>query len=111
MIGNDRYYDIRPNKIKLVRHIKAAAFPTIFQTARYVSSMDLFKGLNKLRDAFIRSDPDFSWGNNNHSLVDGEAILDHLADSGLTNASKAQVPVLRKRIRKLPEDVYVDLES
>jgi len=76
---------------------------------KYVNASDLFTRLRKLWTEFCASDPDFSWGGNNHSLVDGDAILNHLDNSAID--SHKQVETLRKRINLLPEHTYIDLEN
>lgn len=77
-------------------------------TCQFVEASDLFKGLGELYDEFSNSEPDFSWGGNNRTLVGGEAILNHLENCEIEN--QRQMKTLRRRVRKLPEGVYVDLE-
>ena len=79
-------------------------------TCQYVNASDLFKRLKALWDEFADSSPDFSWGDNNHTLVAPKAILDHI-DGSAGFGHPRQVEALRKRIQALPDDVYVDLES
>jgi hypothetical protein len=78
-------------------------------TCQYVEASDLFKGLGELCDEFTNSEPSFSWGGNNRTLIDGQSILNHLDNSVIENAG--QLETLRRRVRKLPGDVYVDLEN
>lgn len=80
------------------------------QRCRFVRASELFTGLADLWQEFVNSDPPFSWGDNNRSLVDPKAILNHMDGSGVIE-SKTQVETLRKRIEKLPSGVYVDLEN
>lgn len=78
-------------------------------TCQYVNASDLFKGLANLWEEFSNSNPDFSWGGNNRTLVDPKAILDHLDNRVIENGP--QMETLRHRIVGLPDDVYVDLEN
>ena len=78
-------------------------------TCRYVHASDLFEGLKALWDEFNNSDPDFSWGNNNRTLVDPHSILNHLDNSVTENEKQAET--LRERVKKLSKHVYVDLEN
>ena len=80
------------------------------QTYRAINVTDLFQGLKVLLEEFSNSDPDFSWGDNDHTLVDPEAILDHLDGTG-TAVNTRQLEALRRRICKLPPNTYVDLEK
>ena len=79
------------------------------QTCEFVTGSDLFEGLPDLWDEFFDSSPDFSWGNNNHTMVDPKALLGHLDKSGIEN--ETQMETLRHRITELPDGVYVDLEN
>ena len=82
---------------------------TFIHTCEYIKSSDLFKGLAQLWSDLSNSEPDFQWGGNNHTLVDPRAIINHLDNSVVENAG--QLETLRKRVAKLPKDVYVDLEN
>ena len=77
---------------------------------RYVHASDLFKRLKVLWSEFVESEPDFSWGDNNHSLVDPQDIMNHI-DGSAAFEHPRQVETLRKRVEKLPAGVYVDLEN
>jgi hypothetical protein len=79
-------------------------------TCKYVHASGLFKGLTNLWNEFADSDPPFSWGDNNRSLVDPASILNHMDGSGVIE-NQRQVETLRKRVEKLPAGVYVDLEN
>ena len=79
-------------------------------TCRYVHASDLFKRLGTLWEEFGGSEPDFSWGDNNHTLVDPKAIMDHI-DGSARFEHPRQVEALRRRVEKLSGDVYVDLEN
>ena len=78
-------------------------------TCQFVLVSDLFKGLKALWNEFASSDPDFSFGGNNRTLVDPPSLLHHF-DNSLIEDQK-QLERLRRRIKKLPKDVYVDLEN
>jgi hypothetical protein len=81
------------------------------QTCKFIQASGLFKRLNKLWDEFSESNPAFTWGSNNRSLVVAEAILNHLDGCAIDN--ERQLETLRKRIADLPEggQTYVDLED
>ena len=79
------------------------------QSCEFVSGFELFTGLQLLWDEFAESDPDFSWGSNNRSLVTAKSILDHLDNSNIEN--EKQMETLRKRVKVIGGDMYVDLES
>lgn len=83
----------------------------VVDTCQYVRASDLFQGNQKLWDIFVESDPDYSWGNNNHSLNTAESIVNHL--DGNIGAPEKLVKKLRDRIDSLPEkgQTYVDLEN
>jgi len=72
---------------------------------------EMFNELDDLCNEFCDSEPPFSWGDNNRSLVTGEAILNHLDNCNIKNES--QLDALRKRIVKLPQgnQTYIDLEN
>ena len=82
------------------------------ETVKFVRFSELLKGLNALRQQFSDSEPPFSWGDNNRSLVTAEAIMDSI-DGSSAEFTASQVEALRKRINKLPEkgQMYVDLEN
>jgi hypothetical protein len=78
------------------------------ETCRFVHVTELFKELPELLQEFIESEPDFAWGGNEHSLVDGVAIVDHL--DNIATEQETQLEELRKRVAELQDDLYVDLE-
>jgi len=81
-------------------------------SCQYVQFSDLFKGLNKLIHDFDNCGPDFSWGDNDITLVTAEAILNELG-----NCANVQVPgqltALMNRVDKLPNGkrAFVNLEK
>jgi len=78
------------------------------ENAEYVKSSELFAGLDALGDEFANSDPPFSWGDNDLTLVDARGILSHLDGFGVEHED--QLETLRERIEGLPLKVCVDLE-
>jgi len=80
-------------------------------TCQFVDASDLFNGLSELWSELVESEPDFTWGNNNRSLVVADDILNHFDNSVIEN--EGQLETLRKRVQKLPEggQIYVDLEN
>ena len=81
-------------------------------TCQFVTSSDLFKGLFSLWEDFAESDPPFSWGDNNRSLITAESIIDHLSNSSAAD-EHWWLGRLIARVNKLPEggQTYVDLEN
>lgn len=82
------------------------------QTCKFVSATELFKNQNLAWDAFINSDPNCTWGDNNRSLVTPDVIIDslELTDFDAGDEEK-QINVVLERLKKVPEGVYVDLEN
>ena len=80
--------------------------------ASFVLASDLTKGLKRFWSDFCDSEPSFSWGDNNRSLVTAKAILDH-CDNTESLADHRSLRLLRLRVAKLPEgqQTYVDLEN
>ena len=81
------------------------------QETQFVLASDLFKGLRKLWEQLVDSNPNFTWGSNNRSMVTAETLLDHLEDC--TNVNERSVSELDKRCQDLPEGLqcYIDLEN
>ena len=79
------------------------------ETCRYVRVSKLFKGLEQLWECLVESDPPFTWGDNNMSMVSIQALVEHM-DKWARDDDK-QMNELRKRLAKLPADVYLDLEN
>ena len=81
------------------------------QETKFVPASHLFKGLRKLWIALGESDPDFTWGSNNRSLVTAECILNHLDNRAVVPTR--QQDAFRKRCQQLPGGLqcYVDLEN
>ena len=72
----------------------------------FVCGSELFRGHNEVWTAFIESDPDCTFGSNNRSLVCRDFLLttlDQLDAKGMDS--------VRKRLERLPAEVYIDLEN
>jgi len=80
-------------------------------TCQFVLSSDLFEGLTELMTEFGESDPPFTWGENNRSLVTARDMINCFANSCIENDE--QIDIFRQRINRLPEglNTYVDLEN
>lgn len=76
-----------------------------------VLASDLFRKRQAVWQALVESEPDFTWGNNNHTLVDLFSIINHLEMTD--SCSERQLDGLRKAGGKLPHglNTYVDLEN
>jgi len=81
------------------------------QTAQFIPASVAFKGLKRLWNEFVESNPPFSWGGSNRTLVTAEAIINHL--DGCANATSRLVESLRSRLKKISPDLqlFVDLEN
>jgi hypothetical protein len=79
------------------------------QSCKFVSCSDLFKDLDELWEDFSSSDPEFTWGSANRTLIDPLTIIGHMNNVGLDD--RLQFKTLCKRINELPRSVYVDMES
>jgi hypothetical protein len=84
----------------------------------FVLASDVFKGLPRAWNLLCDSSPNFSWGDNNRSLVDADTIRRHLDDLDASastlepsaGAEARQVKTAINRLRKLGQG-YVDLEN
>ena len=90
--------------------------PLTLHKVEFVLGSELFDGLAALAEFHGESDPDYTWGSCNRSLVTGEAILDHLQDVGVDAEDDIVVTEfheLRRRIEALPDGLqtHVDLEN
>lgn len=83
----------------------------LVQTCRFVTASDVFKGLGLLWTTLVESDPPFSWGSNNRSLVSSVDLTMYLDGQGLDDPAGAQLTTLIERLDALPSDIYVDLEN
>jgi len=81
------------------------------KTCKYIAASDLFQGFNLALNVFINSDPQCTWGDNIHSMVDPDVVIDALENSDLNKDEEHQVRLVLKRLRKLEKGVYVDLEN
>jgi len=77
----------------------------------FVHASEVFKGLPKAWDAFSLSDPPFSWGDNNRTLVDADSMRRHLEDADpIDGKAHGQINRALARLEKLGQ-TYVDLEN
>lgn len=82
------------------------------KTCKYVEASEIFKDYGLAWDVFINSDPGCTWGDNNKSLVTADVIVDALENSDLNvGAEENHVRMVVEKLRSLPDEVYVDLES
>jgi hypothetical protein len=82
------------------------------KTCKYVEASEIFKDYGLAWDVFVNSDPDCTWGDNNRSLVTADVIVDVLENSEMNvGAEENHVRMVVERLRELPDDVYVDLET
>ena len=83
----------------------------LVQTCSFVAASDVFKGLNALWTALVESDPPFSWGSNNRSLINSTNLTSYLDGQGFDDPVGDQLTVLIERLDALPTDIYIDLEN
>lgn len=84
------------------------------QNCQFVLATDLFKGLRGLWDLMSLSDPPFTWGDCNRSMVMAKEILDAIHYAvGLADEVPPYLSELEERIAELPDkgNTYVDLEN
>ena len=82
--------------------------PFIFNVS-YVKASELFEDHADIWNDFVESDPDFSWGTNDHTLIDPHAIIDHFDNSNMADTPELQE--LIEIITNLPNGVFIDLEG
>lgn len=82
------------------------------QTCQFVSATEVFKGQDLAWDAFVNSNPNCTWGDNNRTLVTPDVIIDSLELTDFDAGDEEnQINVALERLKKIPEGVYVDLEN
>lgn len=73
--------------------------------AEFIKKSDLFAGFDDLHEEWRNSDPDFSWGDNDHTLVTISELLDDMDNNGV------DVPgMFRYRCNRIGVQTFVDLE-
>lgn len=82
------------------------------QTCQFIEGTEVFKDQRLAWNAFVESNPNCTWGDNNRTLVTPDVIIDSLEltdfDEGI---EKKQAEVVLERLKSIPEGVYVDLEN
>jgi hypothetical protein len=91
------------------------------QTIRFVSLDEVFEGFSNIEEVFHdnSSDYDFTWGCNNHTMIDVETFISTieeiekniLEDEEVTDINNYQFKLFFNKLRSLPNDVYINLES
>jgi hypothetical protein len=95
------------------------------QTCRFVNVTDIFEGFPKLKKKFDEGDNyDFSWGDNNRSMIDAQTLRDALENADGVNyepeegetvdadtVTNVEWDEFCARLDALPDDVYIDLEN
>ena len=75
------------------------------QTCSFVDSSAFLTPVVGLTDAFSELDHDFSWGDNNRSLVSKERFID-----ALENIDDLDLEAVIAEVNALPPGTYIDLE-
>ena len=79
---------------------------------QYVKSSDVFKGLPLVWDALAsRDNLPFSWGDNNHSLVDAETVARELDEIDCDSAAMTRQRNKAIRILDNLGQTYIDFEN
>ena len=86
--------------------------PTI-ETCQFVPASQIKKGLDRAWQALIESQPPFTWGDNNRSLVSIDDLrrqMEQLSDDGA--GAMSQIKKFIARLDAISDSVpYVDLEN
>ena len=89
--------------------MKNKVFKPKLYKCEYVKSSDVFEGLSEAFDALANRDNlPFSWGDNNHSLVDADTIAAEMEQ--LDESEGEQIAKAIRRLRKLGQ-TYIDFEN
>lgn len=86
-------------------------------TCEFVECSEVFKDCPLAHDIFVNSDPDCSWGGNNRTMVTPNVLIAILSaheewiESSWDKKEAKQVAKVLKRLHKLPETMYIDLEN
>jgi len=89
----------------------SAPYTPVLQTCSFIAASDLFRGLDALWSFFAESDPPFSWGSNNRTLISSCDLVSYLDSCVLDEPAEALFDTLADRVNALSTDVYVDLEN
>ena len=81
------------------------------KTCKFVDASDVFNGYGLALEVFNNSEPSCTWGDNDHSLVDPDVVIESLEDIELNKDEEKQVRLVIERLRSLEKGVYVDLEN
>lgn len=81
------------------------------ETCRFIRLQMLFKGCDAAKDKFADSDPGFTWGDNNRSLVDRDSMIDAIVEITCDDDVEDELRTVIERLKRLPADVYIDLEN
>jgi hypothetical protein len=85
----------------------------------FVSASDIFarpddRSTTAAWDAFVNKEPACSWGDNPHSLVGPQIIIDELEEAleeKENRKHKKEIKAVIGRLQALPIGVFVDLET
>lgn len=81
--------------------------PLKVHTCEFVLGSDLFRNFPPdVWEQVVESDPDFTWGSNNRSMVTVECILNHMDSSGIEYPD-----TFGDLCEEVGLQMYVDLEN
>jgi hypothetical protein len=87
----------------------------LIQTVKFVDATDLFHDSDEaLTDFFLNGCNDFSFGDNNRSLVTKERflrVIDDIINDPCDDHLLPQYHCVLKRVEALDNDTYIDLEN
>jgi len=76
------------------------------ETCRFIAASHLFSEQSNAWITFAGSDPPFTWGDANRTLVSPDSLESYLESLGTSDFDD-----VLKRLAELPNDVYIDLEN
>lgn len=81
-------------------------------SCEFILSSDLFADFKEIAAGMAESDPDFTWGCNNRSLITITDLLNHIDNSDFDDyADEAMIEKFRNFCKEIGVDTYVDLEN
>ena len=80
------------------------------ETARFVPASKVFDGFDALKAGFDNGERDFSFGDNDRTLIEKSRYLTAVEESN-EDADEDQIKSFRARVEAIPTGVYIDLEN
>ncbi len=89
----------------------------VIHTVSFVLCSELWKGASEFWNEWFNSDPSFTWGDTNRTLVSPSRMLNSMFDKDGTpivnfkDVPDDQIELVRSRLNELDESTYIDLEN